>query len=66
MSLLAATSSDVNLKDSLHFLTKLLYNKYSKQVILLIDEYDVPMAKGDSKGYYPKIAGVMRLLLRIR
>ena len=63
MSLLAATSSDVNLKDSLHFLTKLLYNKYSKQVILLIDEYDVPMAKGDSKGYYPKIAGVMRLLL---
>ncbi len=63
MSLLAATSSDVNLKDSLHFLTKLLYNKYSKQVILLIDEYDVPMAKGDSKGYYPKIVGVMRLLL---
>ena len=62
-SLLTATSSDVNLKDSLNFLTKLLYNKYNKQVILLIDEYDVPMAKGDAKGYYPKIIGIMRILL---
>ena len=62
-SLLTATSSDVNLKDSLNFLTKLLYNKYNKQVILLIDEYDVPMAKGDAKGYYPKIVGVMSILL---
>ena len=62
-SLLTATSSDVNLKDSLNFLTKLLYNKYNKQVILLIDEYDVPMAKGEAKGYYPKIVGVMSILL---
>jgi len=62
-SLLTATSSDVNLKDSLNFLTKLLYNKYNKQVILLIDEYDVPMAKGDAKGYYPKIVGIMSILL---
>ncbi len=62
-SLLALNSSDVNLKDSLNFLTKLLYNKYHKQVILLIDEYDVPMAKGDAKGYYPQITGIMRLML---
>ena len=62
-SLLTATSSDVYLKDSLNFLTKLLYNKYNKQVILLIDEYDVPMAKGEAKGYYPKIVGVMGILL---
>ena len=59
-SLLTATSSDVNLKDSLNFLTKLLYNKYNKQVILLIDEYDVPMAKGDANGYYREITDIMR------
>ena len=51
-ALLTANPTDVYLKDSLNFLTKLLYNRYNKtQVILLIDEYDVPMAKGDSKGY---------------
>ena len=63
-ALLTANPTDVYLKDSLNFLTKLLYNRYNKtQVILLIDEYDVPMAKGDSKGYYPKIMGIMRTLL---
>ena len=62
-SFLTATPSDVNLKDSLNFLTKLLHNKYNKQVILLIDEYDVPMAKGDANGCYPKITGIMRILL---
>ena len=63
-ALLTANPTDVYLKDSLNFLTKLLYNHYNKtQVILLIDEYDVPMSKGDSKGYYPKIMGIMRTLL---
>ena len=63
-ALLTVNPTDVYLKDSLNFLTKLLYNHYNKtQVILLIDEYDVPMSKGDSKGYYPKIMGIMRTLL---
>lgn len=63
-AVLTANPTDVYLKDSLSFLTKLLYNHYNNtQVILLIDEYDVPMAKGDSNGYYSKIMGIMRTLL---
>lgn len=62
-ALLSANPSDVYLKDSLSFLSKLLYEHYNKPVILLIDEYDVPMAKGDTNDYYKKITGIMRLLL---
>ena len=46
--------------DSLFFLTRLLNDYYKKKVILLIDEYDVPMAKGDANGYYREITDIMR------
>ena len=50
--------SDIN--DSLLLLTRLLNKHYDKPVILLIDEYDVPMAKGDANGYYRDITDIMR------
>jgi len=50
----------IDLMDSLWFLARLLYQHYNKQVILLIDEYDVPMAKGDTYGYYREITDIMR------
>ena len=46
--------------DSLFFLTRLLNDYYKKKVILLIDEYDVPMAKGDANGYCREITDIMR------
>lgn len=49
-----------DLMDSLSFLIDLLYRYHNKQVILLIDEYDVPMAKGDTYGYYREITDIMR------
>ena len=52
-----------DLMDSLSLLTRLLYNYYNKPVILLIDEYDVPMAKGDANGYYREITDIMRSML---
>lgn len=62
-AILSAVPSEVQLKDSLFFLSKLLFAYYKKNVIVLIDEYDVPMAKGDANGYYKKITGIMRTML---
>ena len=41
-----------NLKSVLKFLTKILYEKYDKKVVLLIDEYDKPIISAYEHGYY--------------
>ena len=43
-----------NLGRSLKFLTKILYEKYNKKVIVLIDEYDSPLVSAYINGYYEK------------
>lgn len=45
---------------SLSLLMRLLENYYHKQMILLIDEYDVPIAKASSKGYYQQMLEIIR------
>ena len=40
------------LKNSLTFLTKILYQKYEKEVILLIDEYDNPLITAHKYDFY--------------
>ena len=45
---------------SLRLLAKLLYNHYGKKVIILLDEYDVPLAKAEGNGYYSEMLSVMR------
>ena len=47
-------------KNSLDALMRILYTVYGKQVILLIDEYDVPLAKAQEQGYYPRMLDVIR------
>ena len=42
------------LKSSLKFLTKILYEKYNKKVIILIDEYDAPLVSAYHNKYYEK------------
>ena len=60
---ITARKADMSdMMDSLSLLTRLLYHHYSKPVILLIDEYDVPMVKGDANGYYREITNIMRSL----
>ena len=44
-----------NLKEILKFLTKILYEKYSKKVVILIDEYDSPLVSAYINGYYEKV-----------
>ena len=52
-------------KNSIKTLMRMLYTVYGKQVILLIDEYDVPLAKASEKDtaknhYYSKMLDVIK------
>ncbi len=52
-------------KSSLYILMRMLQKHYGKKIILLIDEYDVPLAKANEGGYYEKMLDVMRSLMGI-
>ncbi len=52
-----------NLTDSLLLLTRMMAAHYGKPVILLIDEYDVPLAKANDAGYYREMLDVVRAML---
>ena len=43
-----------DLKEALKFLTRILYGKYNKKVVVLIDEYDSPLVSAYINGYYEK------------
>ena len=51
------------LSDSIERLSKLLYSFYGKKVIILIDEYDVPIQAAYMHGYYDEAIEFMRNLL---
>ena len=52
--------TDAMLKTSIVLLMRLMRNHYGKPVILLIDEYDVPIAKASANGYYPEMLEVIK------
>ena len=43
-----------DLTEILKFLTKIMYEKYNKKVVVLIDEYDTPLVSAYINGYYEK------------
>ncbi|MCD8118645.1 MAG: ATP-binding protein [Lachnospiraceae bacterium] len=45
---------------SLNTLSMLLHKYYEHKVIILIDEYDVPLAKANERGYYRKMVDIIR------
>ena len=57
------TMTDKVAAASLKTLSKLLFKHYGKKVILLIDEYDVPLDKAFQGGYYDEIVKLIRNLL---
>jgi hypothetical protein len=57
------TGDLADFKTSLFNLTEYLYRAYQKPVILIIDEYDVPIQSGWSYGYYDDVIDFMRGLL---
>lgn len=54
--------SDAVLVESLKTLSQLLSKHYRKKVILLIDEYDVPLDKAFQGGYYEEMVSFIRNL----
>nr|WP_300305113.1 AAA family ATPase [uncultured Anaerostipes sp.] len=55
--------TDSILTDSLQILTQLLEKHYGQKVILLIDEYDVPLDKAFQQGYYNEMVSLLRNML---
>ena len=53
----------MDITDSLAILTSLLCKHYNRKVILLVDEYDVPLDKAFLNGYYNDMVGFIRTFL---
>ena len=59
----AGTATQVELKNSFVTLTRAMAAHYGKPVILLLDEYDVPIAKASANGYYAEMLEIIRGML---
>lgn len=56
----AFTMSDELLKNSLQILSQMLRKHYGQHVVMLIDEYDVPLDKAYQSGYYDSMVELVR------
>lgn len=54
------TKQEVDLQVALQFLSKCLYQHYERKVILLIDEYDVPLQDAYLNNYYDQMVNFLR------
>ncbi len=57
------TASETEIKRSLALLISAMREYYGKPVILLLDEYDVPVAKASSHGYYAEMMDVIKAMM---
>lgn len=55
--------SKTDIQNSLWVLMKMMQIYYGKSVILLLDEYDVPIAKAQTNGYYKEMLDVVGAML---
>ena len=62
-SLLDSSMDEATFCDSLRILSEMLEKHHKSKVILLIDEYDVPLAKAHANGYYDQMISLIRSLL---
>ena len=52
--------TDENIEDSVRMLSKLLFKHFGQKVVILIDEYDVPLDKAFQNGYYKEMVSLIR------
>ena len=57
------TASITDIKGSIVTIMNMMQSYYEKPVILLIDEYDVPIAKASNDGYYKEMLEVIKGML---
>lgn len=63
-NLLSSNASVKEVKSSIYLLMNMMNDYYNEPVILLIDEYDVPVAKANNNGYYNEMLDVMKSLMQ--
>ncbi|WP_455194221.1 AAA family ATPase [Eubacterium ramulus] len=59
----AGQASEAQLSRSLSTLMRMMHVYYKKPVILLLDEYDVPVAKASSHGYYDRMLELVKVFM---
>ena len=59
------TADESNVENSLQTIMRMMYAVYDRPVILLIDEYDVPLAKSNENRYYRQMLDVIRSIMSI-
>lgn len=55
--------TDAMLKTGLALILRMMQDYYGRQAILLLDEYDVPMAKASQHGYYARMLELIRTVM---
>ena len=58
------SASVTEIKNSIMSLTRAMEIYYGKPVILIMDEYDVPVAKAESNGYYAEMLDIMKGIMQ--
>ena len=57
------TAKDGEIRNALLTLIRMMHAVHGKPVVLIIDEYDVPLAKAQANGYYRQMLDVIRGLM---
>ena len=59
----AGNANETQISRSLNLLMRMMHRYYKKQVVLLLDEYDVPIAKASSNGYYAQMMEIVKTMM---
>ena len=54
------TANDSEYELAIQYLSKMMYNYYGRKVVILMDEYDVPLHEGFLNNYYDDIINLVR------
>lgn len=63
LELKAGQADKVQVSRSLSTLMRMMQTYYQKPVIFLLDEYDVPLARASSHGYYPQMLEIVKIMM---